>query len=48
MQTIAAVARVPEGDFSVEEVEVGAPRAGEVLVRIAGVGVCHTDLIFRD
>ncbi|WP_085810952.1 NAD(P)-dependent alcohol dehydrogenase [Sphingomonas sp. TZW2008] len=48
MQTIAAVARVPEGNFSVEEIEVGAPRAGEVLVRIAGVGVCHTDLIFRD
>lgn len=48
MQTIAAVARVPEGDFSIEPVEVAAPRAGEVLVRIAGVGVCHTDLIFRD
>lgn len=48
MQTTAAVARIPEGDFSIEEIEVGEPRAGEVLVRIAGVGVCHTDLIFRD
>jgi aryl-alcohol dehydrogenase len=44
----AAVARVPAGDFSVEQVSVEAPHAGEVLVRIAGVGLCHTDLIFRD
>ncbi|MDB5676738.1 MAG: NAD(P)-dependent alcohol dehydrogenase [Sphingomonas bacterium] len=48
MQTVAAVARAPKGDFSIESVEVEAPRAGEVLVRIAGVGLCHTDLIFRD
>src|SRR3546814_2120622 len=25
-----------------------SPRAGEVRVEIAGVGLCHTDLIFRD
>ncbi|HET7877100.1 MAG TPA: Zn-dependent alcohol dehydrogenase [Methylomirabilota bacterium] len=25
-------------------VEVGAPRAGEVLVRMAAAGICHTDL----
>lgn len=48
MQTIAAVAREPRGDFSIETLDVEAPRAGEVLVRIAGVGLCHTDLIFRD
>jgi len=48
MQTVAAVAREPKGDFSIESVDVEAPRAGEVLVRIAGVGLCHTDLIFRD
>ena len=48
MQTTAAVARQPEGDFSIETIEVEAPRAGEVRVRIAGVGLCHTDLIFRD
>lgn len=48
MQTIAAVARKPEGDFTLEPVEIEAPRQGEVLVRIAGVGLCHTDLIFRD
>lgn len=44
----AAVARVPHGVFSVEPIEVEGPREGEVLVRIAGVGLCHTDLIFRD
>jgi aryl-alcohol dehydrogenase len=48
MQTIAAVARQPKSGFSIETVEVAAPRAGEVLVRIAGVGLCHTDLVFRD
>ena len=46
--SIAAVAREPHGPFSVETIEVGEPRAGEVRVRIAGVGLCHTDLIFRD
>jgi aryl-alcohol dehydrogenase len=47
-QAIAAVARLPKADFSIEPVSLEAPRAGEVLVRIAGVGLCHTDLIFRD
>lgn len=45
---IAAVARVPNGDFSLESVTVSPPRTDEVLVRIAGVGLCHTDIIFRD
>lgn len=44
----AAVAHVPHGAFTVEPIEVEEPRAGEVRVRIAGVGLCHTDLIFRD
>ena len=48
MQTTAAVAREPGGAFSIESVTLEAPRAGEVLVRIAGVGLCHTDLVFRD
>lgn len=47
-QCTAAVARTPHQDFSVETLEVDAPRAGEVLVKIAGVGLCHTDLVFRD
>ena len=47
-EAVAAVARIPKGDFSIEPVSVEAPRVGEVLVKIAGVGLCHTDLIFRD
>jgi aryl-alcohol dehydrogenase len=48
MQTTAAVARQPKGDFTIETIDVEAPRADEVMVRIAGVGLCHTDLVFRD
>lgn len=48
MKTIAAIARAPHADFSVERIDLEAPRAGEVLVRIVGVGLCHTDLIARD
>lgn len=44
----AAVVREPGGDFTIETIDVEAPRAGEVRVAIAGVGLCHTDLIFRD
>lgn len=44
----AAVAHGVNQPFTVEDVVVAAPRAGEVLVRIAGVGLCHTDLVFRD
>ena len=47
-EATAAVVRQPGGDFTIEAIEVEAPRAGEVRVRIAGVGLCHTDLIFRD
>ena len=48
MQITAAVARSPHAEFSVEKVDIEAPRADEVLVRITGVGLCHTDLIARD
>ncbi|WP_313805480.1 NAD(P)-dependent alcohol dehydrogenase [Sphingobium sp.] len=48
MESMAAVAREPHGPFSMEAIEIEAPRAGEVLVRIAGVGLCHTDLVARD
>jgi S-(hydroxymethyl)glutathione dehydrogenase/alcohol dehydrogenase len=30
--------------LAVQEVELGEPRAGEVLVRLVACGVCHTDL----
>ncbi|HEY7726744.1 MAG TPA: alcohol dehydrogenase catalytic domain-containing protein, partial [Anaeromyxobacteraceae bacterium] len=34
--------------MSVEEVELGDPRAGELLVRVEAAGVCHSDLSVVD
>ncbi len=48
MQITAAVARAKSQPFSVEPLELEEPRPDEVLVRIVGTGVCHTDLIVRD
>jgi S-(hydroxymethyl)glutathione dehydrogenase / alcohol dehydrogenase len=31
------------GNFTIDEYELGAPQAGEVLVQIKASGVCHTD-----
>ncbi|MFD8000398.1 NAD(P)-dependent alcohol dehydrogenase [Streptomyces mirabilis] len=42
--TTAAVLRAPGGLLSVEEAVVEDPRPDEVLVRIVGSGICHTDL----
>jgi S-(hydroxymethyl)glutathione dehydrogenase/alcohol dehydrogenase len=43
MKSRAAVAWAAGKPLEIEEVEVAAPRAGEVLVRIVATGVCHTD-----
>jgi len=48
MQITAAVARSPGADFTLETVELDAPRPDEILVRVAAVGVCHTDLVARE
>ena len=48
MQVTAAVARGPGQDFTLENVELEAPRADEILIRVAAVGVCHTDLVARE
>jgi len=45
MQVTAAVVRAPGEAFTLESAELDAPRADEILVRIAAVGVCHTDLV---
>lgn len=44
MQIKAAVVHEVGADFAIENVELGDPQAGEVLVEIAAVGLCHTDL----
>lgn len=46
MKITAAVVNEEALPFSVEELE--EPWADEVLVRVVGTGICHTDLIVRD
>lgn len=48
MQISAAVVHEVGGPFTLAEVELGEPAADEVLVKIAGVGLCHTDLAVKD
>lgn len=43
MKTKAAVAWEAGKPLEIEEIEVAAPKAGEVLVRMIATGVCHTD-----
>lgn len=44
----AAVLKKVGGPLAIEDISVAAPREDEVLVRMVGVGVCHTDLACRD
>lgn len=44
MKVKAAVAREGLEDFSIEELELGEPGPDDILVRIVGVGLCHTDV----
>jgi S-(hydroxymethyl)glutathione dehydrogenase/alcohol dehydrogenase len=44
MQIRAAVLEAFGQPLVVQDVELGAPRRGEVLVRLHACGVCHTDL----
>jgi len=43
MKTRAAVAWEAGKPLEIEEVDLGKPQAGEVLVQIVATGVCHTD-----
>ncbi len=43
MESRAAVAWGAGQPLSIETVQVAAPKAGEVLVRMVATGVCHTD-----
>lgn len=44
----AAVATAPGEPFRLERLRLGPIRDDEVLVRIAGAGICHTDLLAID
>ncbi|MEV4421488.1 NAD(P)-dependent alcohol dehydrogenase [Patulibacter sp. NPDC049589] len=48
MDITAAVTRGAGAPFTLETLELLAPRAGELVVEIKGVGLCHTDLTARD
>lgn len=43
MKTRAAVLWDRQKEWSVEEIELDAPKAGEVLVAMGGSGLCHSD-----
>jgi S-(hydroxymethyl)glutathione dehydrogenase / alcohol dehydrogenase len=43
MQVRAAVAHEAGKPLSVEMIELGGPKAGEVLVELKATGICHTD-----
>jgi S-(hydroxymethyl)glutathione dehydrogenase / alcohol dehydrogenase len=43
MKTRAAIAWEAGKPLTIETIEIGAPRAGEVLVEVMATGVCHTD-----
>jgi aryl-alcohol dehydrogenase len=47
MKATAAVLRTQDGPYSLEEIELGEPRADELLVRIVATGMCHTDVLPR-
>jgi aryl-alcohol dehydrogenase len=48
MQVQAAVAVGAGQPFELKTLELDDPRDDEVLVRIVGVGVCHTDIVFKE
>ncbi|RME70619.1 MAG: Zn-dependent alcohol dehydrogenase [Chloroflexi bacterium] len=43
MKTRAAVLHQVNSPFRIETVDLEAPRPGEVLVRVAAAGICHSD-----
>ncbi len=43
MKTKAAILRARNTPWSVEEIELDPPKAGEVLVKIIASGMCHSD-----
>jgi len=43
MNVEAAVLRMTDGPFCIEPLQIDAPRADEILVRVVATGMCHTD-----
>jgi len=47
MKTLGAIAWRPGAEWTIEEIEIGDPGAGEVLVEWGAAGLCHSDEHFR-
>nr|MDT0663936.1 alcohol dehydrogenase catalytic domain-containing protein [Micromonospora sp. DSM 115978] len=47
MKATAAVLRQADQPYVLEEIELDPPGPGEVLVRVVGAGMCHTDVVPR-
>lgn len=47
MHIKAAVARNADAPFEICDVALEKPREDEVLVRVVGAGICHTDLVMK-
>jgi Zn-dependent alcohol dehydrogenase len=47
MEIFAAVVQELDGPFDLMKLELDEPGPGEVLVRMAGTGICHTDGLAR-
>jgi len=48
MHTLAAVCRTTGGQFTLETLKIDEPRVNEILIKVVGTGICHTDLGMRD
>jgi aryl-alcohol dehydrogenase len=48
MKIRAALVEEKGGPFVIRDVELDDPREDEVLVRVVGSGICHTDLMARE
>jgi aryl-alcohol dehydrogenase len=47
MKITAAVLHEHEKPFVIQTLELGEPHAGELVIKVSGVGMCHTDLAVR-
>ena len=47
-QTIKAAITRGNSPVEIADVDLDAPKAGEILVRIAAAGVCHSDVHLAD
>ncbi|MEL7188496.1 MAG: NAD(P)-dependent alcohol dehydrogenase [Pseudomonadota bacterium] len=48
MKIDAAIAYADQSEFVIEPIEIADPNPDEILIEIAGVGICHTDLFVRN